>query len=137
MPLFVVGNGASASTSSDAFSVYSTGDATLAGTLTQSSDERLKTNIETIDNPIKKVKGIKGVTYNWKDETKDPSTQVGVIAQDVQKVMPELVKEGNNGYLSVSYTSMVGLLVEAIKKQQETIEKMEKALNKAGISIEE
>ncbi|MFT5661675.1 MAG: hypothetical protein ACI9TV_002322 [Sulfurimonas sp.] len=116
---FVVGNGTGTDDAlrSDAFSVYSTGNATLAGTLTQSSDERLKENIIIIPNALEKITTIRGVYFNWRKEAnRGDEKQIGVIAQDVEKEFPQLVKEDNSGYKSVSYTSMVGVTIEAIKE---------------------
>ena len=94
------------------------------------SDERLKENIEVIENPIDKIKDLKGVTFNYK---KDGSKSTGLIAQDLEKVLPEAVytsktigdeinDEESEEHLAIRYGNTVGLLVEAIKEQQEQIE---------------
>jgi len=88
------------------------------------SDERIKTNIEQINNPIDKIKKIRGVTFDWK---KTGKASGGIIAQDVQKVLPSIVKEVNDlemgtSHLTVDYNGIVGLLVETVKKQQKDIE---------------
>ena len=94
------------------------------------SDERLKENIEVIENPIDKIKDLKGVTFNYK---KDGSKSTGLIAQDLEKVLPEAVytsktigdeinEEESEEHLAIRYGNTVGLLVEAIKEQQEQIE---------------
>jgi hypothetical protein len=93
------------------------------------SDKRLKNNIITIQNPIDKVKQLKGVEFEWNDkQTTYPSGSLdsGVIAQDVQKVLPQLVKETNKGYLGVRHDRLVGLLVESVKEQQEQIDELKK-----------
>ena len=90
-----------------------------------SSDERLKDNIELISNPIKKVQSLKGVTWDWNDnadELQQSLPNVGVIAQDVEKVLPELVTDRDNGYKGVDYAKLTGLLIEAIKEQQKQID---------------
>ena len=90
-----------------------------------SSDERLKDNIELISNPIEKVQSLKGVTWNWNDnadELQQTLPNVGVIAQDVEKVLPELVTDRDNGYKGVDYAKLTGLLIEAIKEQQKQID---------------
>ena len=90
-----------------------------------SSDERLKDNIELISNPIEKVQSLKGVTWNWNDnadELQQSLPNVGVIAQDVEKVLPELVTDRDNGYKGVDYAKLTGLLIEAIKEQQKQID---------------
>ena len=81
------------------------------------SDQNLKENIEIIENPIEKVLKISGVTFDWKSSQQ---SSAGVIAQEVEKVLPEIVKE-NDGYKSVSYNGLIGLLIEVVKEQQEQI----------------
>lgn len=92
-----------------------TGNITASGNITAYSDQRLKSNIKTIDNALEKVSKLRGVSFD-----KDGQNQIGVIAQEVQKVLPEVVEEGD--YLSVAYGNIVGLLIEAIKEQQQQIE---------------
>ena len=94
------------------------GNLTMAGNVTAYSDERLKSNIQTIENAVDTVKALRGVTFE-----KDGKASLGVIAQEVQKVLPELVHEGNE-YLSVAYANMVGVLIEAIKEQQAQIDEL-------------
>jgi len=94
----------------------------VTGDVTSSSDERIKENIQPITDALSKVQQINGVTFNWK-ESGDPST--GVVAQEVEKVLPEVVHENQEGIKFVAYGNMVGLLIEAIKEQQASIEKLE------------
>ena len=93
-----------------------------------SSDERLKENIKEIENPIEKVKQIRGVEFDWKEGNEEvhgfKGHDVGVIAQDVEKVMPEVVKDREDGYKGVKYEKMVGLLIEGMKEQQKQIEEL-------------
>lgn len=98
-------------------SITNVGNATLVGTLTQNSDIRLKENIETIPESLKKISEIRGVTYYWKDrKNRDNNRQMGVIAQEVEKVFPEAVTEDKKtGTKSVAYTSLVAPLIEAVK----------------------
>ena len=103
------------------FKVYGNGNATLTGELTVNSDERIKDNIEQIDGALEKVQAIRGVTFNRTD-TDDDTRHAGVIAQEVEKVLPEVVKDGEDGIKSVAYANMVGLLIEAIKEQQTQID---------------
>ncbi|WP_374029209.1 tail fiber domain-containing protein [Bdellovibrio bacteriovorus] len=98
------------------FSLYATGNATLSGTLTQSSDVRLKNDITPILNALDKITNIQGVTYQWIDKEKDQSKQMGLIAQDVEKVFPEVVKTDKNGFKSVAYQNLVAPIIEAIKE---------------------
>lgn len=103
-----------------------TGNATLAGTLTQSSDVRLKKNISTLNGTLDKVKKLRGVTYNWIDKTKDDAEQIGFVAQEVEAIFPQLVKTDDKGMKSVAYANMVPVLVEAIKEQQNQIDELKK-----------
>ena len=92
-----------------------------------SSDERLKDNIRTIEEPIYKLRQLRGVEYEWNDKQNtyaSGSLDSGIIAQDVQKVLPQLVKERNDGHLGVRHDRLVGLLIEAIKDQQDQIDEM-------------
>lgn len=100
------------------FSLYSTGNATLAGTLTQSSDVRLKKDIQPIVSALDAISRIQGVTYYWKDKEKDQKKQIGLIAQDVEKVIPEVVNTDNKGFKSVAYQNLVAPIIEAIKELQ-------------------
>ena len=100
---------------------------TLSATIfTSLSDKTQKTNIKPIENPIELVKQLEGVRYDWINNQK-PS--IGVIAQDIEKVLPEVVETNSNGLKSVSYGNIVGVLIEAIKEQQIRIEELEKKLN--------
>jgi hypothetical protein len=92
-----------------------TGDLVASGDVTAYSDERLKDNIQTIDGALGKVNSMRGVTY-----TKDGLESSGVIAQEIEEIAPELVKDGE--YKSVAYGNLVGYLIEAIKEQQLQIE---------------
>ena len=95
-----------------------------------SSDERLKNNISNISSPIEKIKQINGVNFEWsKDQSVYSGKDVGVIAQDVQKVLPEVVSERESGYLAVKYEKIIPLLIEAIKDQQKQIEDLKKKLS--------
>ena len=78
-----------------------------------SSDENLKKNITTIENALDKVKQLRGVDFTWKDTNEKGK---GVIAQELQKVFPELVSEEDNGKLSVNYNGLIAVLIEAIKE---------------------
>ena len=91
-----------------------TGDFTASGNITAYSDERLKENVQTIEGALDKVSQMRGVTYNYKSELKDGQRGTGVIAQEMQQVMPEVIEEGE--YLSVAYGNLVGVLIEAVKE---------------------
>ena len=97
-----------------------------------SSDERLKDNIELISNPIEKVQSLKGVTWDWNsnaDELQQSLPNVGVIAQDVEKVLPQLVTDRDNGFKGVDYAKLTGLLIEAVKDQQKQIDELKSKLS--------
>jgi hypothetical protein len=98
------------------------GDVMITGVTTSTdfnsaSDINLKTNIKTIENPIEKIIQINGVTFNWK---KDARPSVGVIAQEIEKVFPELVQ--GEDPKTVNYNGLVGLLIECIKEHQVEID---------------
>jgi hypothetical protein len=96
-------------------SLQGNGNATLAGVLTQNSDARLKKNIRQLDNVLPLLQELNGYKYNWKDDWREQDTQTGLLAQEVEKVLPGLVKEDNNGIKSVNYTGLIPYLLEAIK----------------------
>jgi phage-related protein len=85
------------------------------------SDIRYKTDIEKIDNALERISGINGFYFHWNTGT-DKTRQFGLSAQDVEKVLPEVVSEGDDGYLSVDYGKLVPLLIEGMKEQQQQIE---------------
>ena len=120
----VIGNGTGSSTKSDAFVVYFNGNATLSGDLTINSDERLKDNIQPLGSTLNKLHQIEGKTYSFKkDEEHTP--KIGVLAQEVQAVFPELVTEGGDGILSVNYQGLVPVLINAINEQDAKIAALE------------
>jgi len=111
--------------------IYSSGDVTIqndltvAGSISETSDVRLKSDIERIENAVLKVSQLNGYTFLKKNSEKRSS---GVIAQEVEKVLPEVIIIDKDGYLSVSYANMVGLLIEAIKELQNEIIELKKIL---------
>ena len=123
-------NQATDTTSSVKFDALRVGDTTAAPANTiqctgdivayASSDERLKDNVKVIENASVKVSQLRGVEFDWNDKQEVHSGHdVGVIAQDVEKVLPELVDTRKDGYKAVKYEKMVALLIEAIKDLQE------------------
>jgi len=99
---------------------------TAGGDITAFSDARVKENIETIDNALDKVTQLRGVEYN---RIGAEERSIGVIAQEVQEVLPEVVREGQDGMLSVAYGNITGVLIEAIKEQQKQIEELKAQLD--------
>lgn len=101
----------------------------IANSIAGSSDIRFKKNIRTVDHALDKVKALRGVYFNWDKEAfpdKNFSNQneLGFIAQEVEKIIPEIVTKDNSKeeYRSVKYDKLVALLVEAIKEQQKQID---------------
>ena len=101
--------------------VTSTGTITAATDVTVSSDVRLKSNIETIDSALNKVKAMRGVYFDKNDKR-----SVGVIAQEMQEVMPEVVvtDDTESKHLSVAYGNLVGVLIEAVKELSEEVSEL-------------
>jgi hypothetical protein len=91
------------------------------------SDKRLKDNITLISNPIEKIQKIGGYEFDWiptEDIHSYEGHDIGVIAQEIEEVLPELVQTRDNGYKAVKYDKIVALLIEAIKDQQKQIEEL-------------
>ena len=110
--------------SSTRFIFYmTTANMTVNGTVTQNSDERIKENIITIDGALNKVNQLRGVYYNRTD-INTSQKQIGLIAQEVENVIPEAVLTANDelGTKSISYGQINALLIEAIKEQQTIID---------------
>ena len=96
-----------------------------------SSDRKLKDNIKNIKNPIEKLKKINGVEFDWIPEEgvhENEGHDVGVIAQEIEKIIPEIVQTRDNGYKAVKYEKIVPLLIEAIKEQQKQIDELKSKL---------
>lgn len=94
------------------------------------SDERLKRDIAPIDNALQTVMALQGVGFNWKDKDKDDQfgRVMGFVAQDVEKVLPQWVKTGSDGYKRIETIGMDALLVESIKEQQKIIKDQERRI---------
>jgi len=103
------------------------GDITATGDITAyfSSDENLKNNVELIPNAVEKVKLIKGVSFDWNNKSNHEGHDVGVIAQDIERVLPELVVTRENGFKAVKYDRLVALLIQVNKELIERIENLE------------
>jgi hypothetical protein len=113
-----------------AFSIF--GSLWVNGT-TYASDERFKQNITTIQSPLQKLLQLNGVEYEMRTgefvkNNFQSGRQIGLLAQNVEKVIPEAVSE-QNGYKGVDYAKLVPLLIEAIKEQNKKIEELERKLN--------
>ena len=99
----------------------------IAESTTISSDERLKENIEIVSDPIEKIETLRGVTFDWK---RDGKKSAGVIAQDVEKVLPEAVKEvqglkDDESYKTVNYNALISILIESVKELSARVKELE------------
>ena len=90
------------------------------------SDARFKTNLQVIDNPINKILSINGYKYDMLGV--DNGRQVGVIAQEIEEILPEAVYKDQNGHLGVRYTNLIPLLIEGFKQQQKEIQLLKRQL---------
>jgi hypothetical protein len=110
-------------------SLNGSGNLVATGDVTAYSDRRVKENIKSIDSSLEKVLKLTGVTYNRTD-LEDKSTKIGFIAQEVEKIVPEVViHDIETDRYSVSYGNVTALLVEAIKEQQTQIEELKTIIN--------
>lgn len=125
-PLFVCGNGSNSGNTSNALTLLKSGHLTIASTLTQNSDRRLKERIRPIDSALEKVLQLDGKYFYWNDVKPHDmeNEQVGLIAQEVQEVIPQLVEadQSEEAYLSLNYSGLVPVLINAMKEQQAMIE---------------
>lgn len=80
------------------------------------SDARMKENVKTLEGALEKVTHLRGVSFEWKDPQKDSGTQIGMIAQEVEQVLPELVSTDQEGYKSLAYSKLTCVLIEAVKE---------------------
>lgn len=102
------------------------------------SDARLKTNIEEIDGAVGTLQSIRGVRFDWAQPDQagfSDAHQIGLLAQEVEAVLPELVTTGGDGMKAVDYAKLVPVLVEAIKEQQQTIDSTGRELSELRAAI--
>jgi len=107
-----------------------TGNIVATGDVTAFSDRRFKHNVVQIDNALEKVKALRGVSFE-----KDNRMSIGVIAQEVEDVIPEVVHTNDEGLKSVAYGNIVGVLIEAIKEQNLKIEELKQEIDKLNGKI--
>jgi len=98
-----------------------------ASNFNTTSDATLKTNVETLTGSLDAVKSLRGVSFDWLE---NGNSEVGVIAQEVEDVLPDVVSTNDQGIKSVKYGNMVALLIEAIKEQQAQIDELKAQLNR-------
>ena len=120
--------------SDPSYKLHVLGNAYTTG-LWESSDQRFKKNITNIKNAISLIMKLKGVTFEWRTDDYpemdfDHGRQLGLIAQEVETIMPELVHTDANGYKSVSYDKLTALLIEGMKEQQTRLEVLEKKVDR-------
>ena len=115
--------------------VSASGDVVAAGDVVAyyTSDIRLKDNIKVIKGSLDKIDGIRGVEFDWNEKApgwaQERGHDVGVIAQEVQKVVPEIVVERKSGYLGVDYKRIIPLLIESVKELKQEVEDLKKKVN--------
>lgn len=107
-----------------------TGEIVATGDITAyySSDERLKDNITPLSNALDKINQIGGYEFDWNSDSSHSGHDVGVIAQEIEKVLPEVVVDRDTGYKAVRYDKIVALLINAIKEQQLQIDELKSKL---------
>jgi hypothetical protein len=135
--LFAVGNGSydlnslSCSSTSDALVLDDQGNLTISGSLTQNSDRRLKTAVEPLAGDVlAKLADLRPVRYEFKNQKAHPAgEQLGLIAQDVQKEFPSLVREGSGDYLSLAYPKLAAVLLKGLQEQQAQIDRQQAQLD--------
>ncbi|MFH1845072.1 MAG: tail fiber domain-containing protein, partial [bacterium] len=105
------------------------GDLCATGTIGVCSDARYKKDVEDLECALSKVSALRGVTYRWRQDefpkkNFDGNVHHGFIAQELQQVLPDAIHEDSQGYLSVDYSRVTPLLVEALKEQQKEIDEL-------------
>jgi len=106
-------------------------DVTVKGNFYTPSDQRLKTKIETLSKALQAIDQLRGVRFEYKDQKRyAKGPKIGVIAQELQKVFPEMVTKGTDGYLKVDYTQLTAVLIQAVKEQQLQINELNSRLNR-------
>jgi type II secretory pathway pseudopilin PulG len=108
-----------------------------AGGITTTSDERLKKEIHELQGSLDKILNLRGVSYYWKDPSASRARQVGVIAQEVEKQFPELVRTDDKGMKSVAYQNLVAPLIEAVKAQQRDITELHGEITKLRARLQD
>ena len=94
------------------------------------SDKRLKDNIQTIKNPLSKILSLDSIEFDWNEKQETyRGHDIGLIAQQVEEIAPELVTTRSNGYKAIKYDKLNSLLVGAIKEQQQQIEVLQKQVS--------
>ena len=132
---------------------YVNGDAGGSSEWSTDSDVRLKKNVQSLTGALDKVLKLRGVTYYWKNREEmaaakgvaadkmdygyDDKKHIGVIAQELEEVFPELVHTADDGFKSVEYSTLAPILIEAIKEQQTIIDNQQKQIDELKRMVEE
>lgn len=98
------------------FSIY------INGSIYQSSDIQLKTDIKKIDNALTKICSLQGITYSTINDNNNNKRETGLIAQEVNEILPEAISINNEGYLNIAYGNLAGIIIEAIKELKKDID---------------
>jgi type II secretory pathway pseudopilin PulG len=112
-----------------------TGTISSTGTITSASDRRLKKDITPLNDSLEKILNLRGVEFSWLDKKAGEGRQIGFIAQEVEKIFPELVSKNVKGIKSVAYQNLVAPLVEAIRDQQSEIEILKTELSETRTAL--
>ncbi|MBK8701216.1 MAG: tail fiber domain-containing protein [Saprospiraceae bacterium] len=114
----------------------STGNLTIAGNLQQNSDRRLKKDIRVLNGSLEKIRRIHGYTYYWKDKGQDNTLQYGVLAQEVEKVFPNLVSK-HGKYKTVNYAGLTSVMVNAVNELEVKLQAQKRVLDENDRLIQE
>lgn len=118
------------------------GNICATGSIGSCSDERFKKNVKPLERALDVVEKLRPVAFDWRrdefpQQKFSSDRQVGLIAQEVQKVAPELVQKGSDGYLSVDYARLTPVLIEAVKEQQEEITRKDRQISEIRTELDE
>jgi len=112
-------------------------DVTVDGNFYTPSDQRLKTNIVTLGNALQAINSIRGVRFEYKDQKKyAKGPKIGVIAQELLKVFPEMVTKGTDGFFKVDYTQLSAVLIQAVKEQQNMMHQQQLEINELKVRLD-
>ncbi|UCC45437.1 MAG: tail fiber domain-containing protein [Candidatus Zixiibacteriota bacterium] len=127
-------------TDSPSEALYVVGNIVATGTITELSDGRLKENVTPVTDALDKISKLRGVNFEWHSDESDEmrlpkGRQIGVIAQEVERVLPEVVNTPDDGYKSVDYGKLTAVLIEAVKEQQQTIDELKAQLEELSAEV--
>jgi hypothetical protein len=112
-------------------------DVTVKGNFYTPSDKRLKTNIETLGNTLQAIDSMRGVRFEYKDQKRyAKGPKIGVIAQELMKVYPEMVVKGTDGFYKVDYTQLSAVLIQAVKEQQQKMKQQQLEIDELKVRLD-